>query len=268
MNRLKRFLGGIRRRWLQRYYWLSRWFGATVPVHNLSWLPDGFVVRRLGNTGIRLIEQFCTADEAGRLIDAARARLDLISADYAVDRVSETGCVSLSGEGDHDPLLLPLVYRGAVLAGRPYTTLTDIVIGRVRAGDSAAMLPHVDGRHVVRVYLDAADGSAARFPRLNLAVTTRVGRALFWSSASADDARWLDIEEAVAGEASASRWFLQLNFGDTTLRPDEQGSLNPPQARRGVALSGTEAMPAGVWAPETIDLEAVFGQPDKMEGLL
>ena len=61
---------------------------------------------------------------------------------------------------------------------------------------------------------------------------------------------------------------LQIWLGEKPLRADNYGMVNPPQARQGKALDADVVAPDGVWAPQDIDLEAVFGQPDKMKGLV
>lgn len=270
MKLLRRFLGGLLRRWRQRYFWASRWFGAGVPVHNLSWLPDHFTIERLGETGVGLVDQFCTAEECDGLIATLRQQLEQGAGDCYINSVRRTKSYSVSGRGNDDPALLPLLYRAATLLGVPYTAVTEILIGRVRGDASAGAFPqadsHAGGRHVVRIYLNAVGDSV--FPRLKLGVTPLAGRALYWSVRSAEDAGQLELHESVAVGSDQHKLFIQLRFGDDALGPDVYGGLNPPQARQGLALTGAEVLPAGAFAPQRIDLEEVFGQPDKMEGLL
>ena len=65
-------------RWIvdrKGYAW-ARLFGVKVPPFPLAFLPDGFTVVKAGNTGLSIIENFCTAAEAEYLMSAALNKLE------------------------------------------------------------------------------------------------------------------------------------------------------------------------------------------------
>jgi len=274
----RRITNGLAARWRRRFYFLSRLFGARVPVHNLSWLPDGFVMQPLGATGVRLIDNFCSPHEAALLIDSARTLLERAqTGDVVVNDVALSGQFALSEHDGDDSTLLPLLYRCAVAFGIPYTHVERIAVGRVSESSSPDLMgqnaPLLVGRsqHCVLIFLNEMAGDDAGetvFTGMKLAISPRVGRAVCWSVAENFSATNLGLEELLPRTPTAEKWFMQVWLRDRALRADLYGAVDPPQARQGQPLSGKEFAPDGVWAPQDVDLEAVFGQADKMKGLL
>jgi hypothetical protein len=262
--------------WQQRFYYLSVRFRAAVPVHSLSWVPDKFTMHTVGQTGIRIVENFCTPEESALLIDVARAQLGDKTA--LVNEVDVTGLLNMSGAGADDPLLLPLLYRSAILFGVAYTHVEKIVMVCATAKSEHDSVGHYappysgGSQHVALVFLNEVSGEVGGdtvFEGMNLRVTPRAGRAVCWSLGKGLSAQDVSARESLPVAEGAEKWCLQIWLSDHALRPDVHGSVNPPQAKQGDALGGDIAdAPDGVWAPQDIDLEAVFGQPDKMKGLL
>ena len=60
--------------WKRRYYLWSRISRPQVPVHTLSWLPGGFALKPLADTGITLVEGFAAAAELAQLEAAETER--------------------------------------------------------------------------------------------------------------------------------------------------------------------------------------------------
>ena len=103
---------------------------AQLHQQTLNGLPKGFEVRRLGETGLAVVDNFCTAAEAEAVIGKAEPHLtkSLIrvnnkTVDYS-GRVSETALVY--GPSRYDPSLLTLMNRAALLVGLPYTNLEAV----------------------------------------------------------------------------------------------------------------------------------------------
>ena len=275
---LTRITKAVARRWRRRFYFLSRLFKARVPVHSISAVPDGFRIQPLAKTGITLVDNFCTPAEAALLIDNARGLLARGNNAHAVvNDVAVSGQLCLSGQDGDDPALLPLLYRAAILFGVSYTHVEKIAAGCVGSDPVVTIAGHqaptgfAETRHCVLVFLNEVPGDAGGetvFQGANVAISPRVGRAVCYSLSADHAASDYGIEESMPLSHNAQKWFIRIWLADRSLRSDTQGSINPPQARPGHALTGAEAAPEGVWAPQDIDLEAVFGQPDKMKGLL
>ncbi len=275
---LKRIINGVAARWQRRYYFMSRLFGARVPVHNLSWVPDGFAVQPLGATGIRLVDNFCQPEEAALLIDTARSLLERTQgADVLVNDVSVSGQLCLNGQDGDDPAVLPLLYRCAIVFGVPYTHVERISIGRVTQSSAADAMSHSaptlysGTRHSALLFLNEVPGGAGGetlFEGMRLSISPRVGRAVCWTTSEHVTAAELGLKEALPLTPETEKWFVQVWLRDHALGQDVHGSVNPPQARQGQPLLGDEPAPDGVWAPQDVDLEAVFGQPDQIKGLL
>ena len=61
LNRIRNKLGKLNYR---RNYYLSKVAKPAVPVAPLHYLPPGFTVNVVGDTGLRVIDNFCTREEA------------------------------------------------------------------------------------------------------------------------------------------------------------------------------------------------------------
>ena len=261
---------------MRRYYLLSKVFPLNVPVHSASWVADGFTNQKIGATGVRVIDNFCTAEESVWLIDTARNILQNANTDVVVNDVASTGVLALAGS-DNDDAILTLLYRSSILFGIPYTHASHIMLARCRSDAGIDILskhaPVGSGKrqHVIMVFLNevAGDlGGDTAFEELRFVVSPRVGRALCWTRDSALGTADILPHEILPTSEDTEKWVLQLWFLDRPLFADLHGALGVAQARKGEALKGDEETPAGVWAPEQVDLEGVFGQPDKLKGLV
>ena len=75
MSIAKRIKNKLARLNYRRNYYLSKLLPAKVPVTPLYYLPDGFSVHTVANTGIRVIDNFCTREEADYLIGLESAAM-------------------------------------------------------------------------------------------------------------------------------------------------------------------------------------------------
>ncbi len=269
----------IRITWGRRYYYLGKLMPIEVPIHTLSWVPNGFSVWPVANTGVRVVENFCTSEEAAWLIDSARNVLQIGeeggTEELIVNDISRTGLLTLFDQDSDDPAILSLIYRCALLFEVPYTHAECILLARCTINTRPdVMASHAPGlatgqQHTVIIYLNEAPDNAGGetvFAGLNLAISPRVGRAVCWSQ-SAEDSSSIDktAHESAPASAEADKWMVQIWFGNHALRGETHGLIAPLQAKEGVPLTGIEDTPAGIWAPQDIDLQAVFGNPDKLK---
>jgi hypothetical protein len=269
---LKVLLKQFRRYWGRRYYFLADVFAVDVPIHSISWVPDGFVVQKIGTTGVRVVDNFCSADEAAGLLNTAAGLIGQSVANIVVNDVEASGVYAAAGKVD-DPAVLGLLYRCTILFGVPYTHCKRIVVAASGSeGGSNDLAMHWpanfnDVQHAAMLFLNEGCGETV-FEDLNIAISPRVGRAVCWSRGSkAGESLLLPVEAATDSETSC-KWVVQFWFADKPVRQSTHDPLAAAQAAKGQPLSGSEAMPAGIWAPQDIDLEAVFGQPDKLKDLV
>ena len=114
---------------------------------------------------------------------------------------------------------------------------------------------------------DDESGAETVFADMNLAFSPRAGRVVCWThDENQKQSTFLPQEVAPVGDEC--KWVLQFWFTDEPVALAAHDHQSVPQANKGEPLSGSELTPAGVWAPQNIDLEAVFGQPDKLKGLV
>jgi prolyl 4-hydroxylase len=242
----------------RRYYFLSRLFGARVPPHALSFLPHGLTVSKAGDTGIAVVDGFCTAAEARAVIDLARARLEpsrviqngkLV---LATGRQSDTALVF--GAENPDPALLPFACRAAALTGMPYTHLEAVYVTRyqegghynehVDYGDSYS----VDRLYTVLLYLNDMSpdqGGATAFPQLNIQVQPRLGRAVSWTNLNPDRSPHRETSHAAMPvKAGGEKWTIQFWFHPHKMF--DAIDFPPPQTAAGKPLDATAVLPEGV----------------------
>jgi hypothetical protein len=241
----------------RRHYYFSKLFGATVPAHNLSFLPDGFTVHKIWQTGIAVIDGFCTPDEAQAIIALAKDKLTPSGVQekgkivFAAGRQSDTAQVF--GPGNTDTVLLPIACRAAALVGLPYTHLEAVYVTRYQEGGHYN--EHVDyGDHynIDRLYtillylndLDPAYGGGTAFPRLNIKVQPKLGRAVSWTNLNPDRSpHWETSHAALPVKAGGEKWAIQFWFHPYKMF--EPISFVPPQTATGKPISPNDVLPAG-----------------------
>ena len=228
-----------------------------MPVHNLSYLPDGFTVRKIGQTGISVIDGFCTNEEAKAIIELAKLGLNRSGVVengkfvIAPGRQSETAWVF--GAGNPDPLLLPLACRAAALTGLPYTHLEAVYVTRyqegghydehVDYGDSFS----IDRLYTILLYLNdlpPEQGGATAFPRLNIKVQPKLGRAVSWTNLNPDrSAHHETSHAALPVKAGGEKWAIQFWFHPYKML--DPVDLVPPQAAAGQPIRPDDTLPDG-----------------------
>ena len=59
----------------RRNYYLAKLLPPKVPATPLHYLPQGFSVTQVADTGLKIVDNFCTQEEADYLIGKAQAEL-------------------------------------------------------------------------------------------------------------------------------------------------------------------------------------------------
>ncbi|MBT8422506.1 MAG: 2OG-Fe(II) oxygenase [Gammaproteobacteria bacterium] len=256
---LSKVLRKCREIWRRRHYVWQRWAGARVPPHSVAWLPDGFTVRRLADTGIALVDNFSTAEESVAVIEAARGRLR--RSGVYVDgkfqdhdgRISYTA--SLYGSGYRHPSVLPLMQRAAMLSGLPYTHIEAVYVTRYPEGglynEHIDFGPEysVDRLYTVLLYLNSVpqeQGGATVFPSLGVAAQPVAGRALMWTNKNPDGSGHSENSHtAMPVENGGEKWVIQFWVRAYPMVGSEP-ELPVPQTRSGLPLESTDDLPDGI----------------------
>jgi prolyl 4-hydroxylase len=258
---LPRLLSRLRRRaeWLfdRRYYFLNKAFGSRIPVHNLSYLPDGFTVRKVGQTGISVVDGFCTPQEAQAIIELARERLVPSAVQqngkFVLDPRRKSDTALVFGPDNRDPALLDVACRAAALTGLPYTNLEGVYVTRYLDGgyydEHVDYGPdfRVDRLYTVLLYLNDMEpihGGSTAFPRLNVEVQPRIGRAVSWTNMNPDRSPHLESSHiAMPVKPGGEKWTIQFWFHPH--RMFDEIDVAPPQASPGIPLAEDAKLPDG-----------------------
>ena len=263
-------------RWLtdRQGYFLARRFGIRIPLFPLVFLPDGFTVQQAGNSGITIVDNFCTRKEADYLIELARPRLQdsritinnkQIKDDY---RTSKTAIVF--GPIDQDPAILPLLYRAGMLLGLPHTHVETVFVTRYQGGEYyKAHEDYYEGFDGDRLYtiliylndLTEEQGGGTVFEQLNVGVRPKLGRAVIWANQGPDGTQHPESRhEALPVAPGAEKWAVQLWFRNYKMIDVPESAIATPPAKMGQALSGDEELPEGAWAPGDIAADSPYGK--------
>jgi len=248
-----------RLRWLydRRYYYWRKLVGGKVPPHNLSYLPDGFAVTKIGQTGVSVVDGFCTPDEAQAVIRLAKCKLAPSAVrqqgKFVLDPGRRSDTALVFGPRCPDPALIPFACRAAALTGLPYTHLEAVYVTRYQEGGRYD--EHVDygddftvdRLYTVLLYLNDLPvelGGATAFPRLNIQVQPRLGRAVSWTNMNPDGSVHLETSHAALPvNAGGEKWTIQFWFHPYKMFSDI--GVVPPQILAGESINKETALPAG-----------------------
>jgi prolyl 4-hydroxylase len=245
----------------RRRYYLAMLRPPRVPPHALSYLPDGFTVRRIARTGVSVVDNFCTPDEAQQVIELARAKLAprgvIINQKPVLfaTRTSETATVF--NEMHQEPRVLPLLYRGAMLMGVPFDFIEPVGVTRYTEGQkfeshhdfSVGFLG--DRAYTLLVYLNDLEeghGGETVFEDLNFAVRPRCGRAIAWTNKNPDGTVHRETRHSARPVHGAEKWVIQLWFRRYRTFTPRMGKeqREVPQARIGEPLRREASIPHGI----------------------
>jgi hypothetical protein len=230
----------LRRWYFQRNYYFAKLLPPEVPRRPLSFLHDGFAVNSIGNSGVRVIERFCS----------------VAGASYLTSRAAEIGgedtlSAVVFSATHQDPVLMPLLYRLSMLTGTAINQVGPIEVGLVSADLKVCPLEQPPVRqsakplYALHIFLD--DAGELEFPELGVAVTAATGRAVFWPLKRAADGRYRG-PVCRYNTAGSDRYWVgrMLVYSAKVFEPDTIAELIP-QTQKGVALDGSEDLPAGAF---------------------
>jgi prolyl 4-hydroxylase len=256
----------LNRLWYRRNYYLSKLLPATVPPSPLHHLPDGFRISVVGKTGIRVIDNFCTQDEADYLIDKARKRLAKSRVVVDGKAIFDSGRTSSHAVVFHrfeqDSVVLPIVARGAMLAGVPVDQAEQIYVSRYGPGE--LYHGHYDFSDdfmtthrlcTMLIYLnDLAEnqGGATYFRDLNVAIRPRRGRAVCWTNTNPDGSPHKEtVHAALPSEGEhTEKWVIQIWYRPYRMHKLHE-KLEYRQMTPGIPLSENDQVPDGAWRVST-----------------
>jgi len=230
----------------------------------VDYLPAGFEVHQVADSGVSVVDNFCTPDEAEAIIQKALpqlARSRIVIGDESVEdpyRTSSTA--SIHGPGMQDPQLLPLLYRGAMLLGVPHTHVETVFVTRYAAGEyykaHEDFFPgfHGDRLYTVLIYLNdltPEQGGGTTFEKLNIGVSPKLGRAVTWTNRNPDGTGHPEtVHEALPVKEDGEKWAIQLWFRRYELIPDARNEIPMADPEPVTTLAADSVLPDGVFRLE------------------
>jgi prolyl 4-hydroxylase len=226
-------------------------------MHNLAHLPDGFAVTKVGQTGVTIMDNFCTPEEAQAVIDFSRDKIGpagILSGGKFVEhpkRRCDTGHVF--GPGEINREILPIALRAAAITGVPYTHIEGVYVTRYPEGglydEHIDFGDHfkVDRLYTILLYLNdmpSEQGGSTVFPRLNIEVQPRAGRAVCWTNKNPDGSHHNETSHAALPvKAGGEKWSIQFWF--RPYKMFDEIDIEPPQAKQGIPLGEDAVLPDG-----------------------
>lgn len=265
-NLFFRLRNKISRLLYRKNYYLSKIMPAHIPPTPLRNLPPGFTVHTIAKTGIKVIENFLTQKEADYIIETARKQQQLNKSQVIIDGkpVDDPGRTSnhtvVFNRHYQDPEVLKIIARGAMLTGVPQGHAEQVYVTRYSEGevyhghyDFSGDFQTCHRLCTILIYLNSLDveqGGTTYFRDLNVASQPTVGRAVCWTNMNPNGTWHKETLHAALppkGEAT-EKWVIQLWFRPYQMHPIKD-SLEALQAQPGVALTGKESLPDGLWFP-------------------
>jgi len=227
----------------------------------VDYLPAGFKVHQVADTGVSVIDNFCTPEEAANIIEKARPLLYrsriVIGNESVEDAYRTSSTASVHGPGRTDPQLLPLLYRGAMLLGVPHTHVETVFVTRYSAGEyykaHEDFFPgfHGDRLYTVLIYLNdltPEQGGGTTFEKLNIGVSPKLGRAVSWTNRNPDGTGHPEtVHEALPVQEDGEKWAIQLWFRRYELIPDGRNEIAGPEPDPKSPIPADVELPEGVF---------------------
>jgi len=221
--------------------------------------PEGFTVHSVGDTGVRVVDNFLSPDEAAEIIathgEAVKKSTVIgpdgksISHDY---RTSSDTFIPV----DSDPVIRAVVYRAASLFGLPVDHVEIFSLTRYQHGEYYKSHYDHDGSlkadriYTLLIYLNdlkLEDGGGTQFDELNLVAHPVCGRAVLWANSDSEQKVRPDSKHCalpITGE-NAEKWVAQLWFRTyrTNTRAKQAVFSDRPA---GVPLQSSDSLPEGI----------------------
>jgi prolyl 4-hydroxylase len=261
--------------WLadRRGYFLAKVFGPKVPLFPIAFIPDNFSVSCAGESGLRIVDNFCTPSEAEYFINCARDKLQdsriTINNQKIIDDYRTSQTATVFDPFNKDPALLPLLYRAGMLLGLPSTNVETVYVTRYREGEYYKAHDDFyagfdgDRLYTTLIYLNDLEpdqGGGTVFEKLNIGVKPKLGRAVIWTNTNPDGSYHQETRhEALPVKNGGEKWVIQLWFRKYPMISIPDSLIETPQTVRGKALTGKEILPAGAWAPGEVTPDSPYG---------
>jgi Rps23 Pro-64 3,4-dihydroxylase Tpa1-like proline 4-hydroxylase len=152
--------------------------------------------------------------------------------------------------------LLPLLYRGAMLLGIPYTHVETVFVTRYLSGEyykkHEDFFPGFQGDrlYTVLIYLNDLNpeqGGGTTFEKLRLAATPKCGRAISWTNRNPDQSTHPETtHEALPVAEGAEKWAIQLWFRRYELISPAHDLPVAPSFQNDASVAAELLLPPGV----------------------
>jgi len=250
----------LARIWQQLITGYTRHAEPKVPA---AIFPPGFSVHSLADTGVYVIDNFCTAAEASNIVVAAKDRLVrsgvLIDGKFQDSNERKSHTAQLYGPHFRYPGVVPLMCRAAALVGLPYTNVENVYVTRYQEGEFYAQhIDYGDSFNVDRLYtlllylntVPEEQGGATVFPSLKTAIQPVAGRAVSWTNKNPDGSGHLETNHAAFPiKNGGEKWVIQFWFRNYRVSKPLQSDQSMPTLlgeRSWQQLRGDEELPEGV----------------------
>ena len=170
-------------------------------------------------------------------------------------RTSETATVF--SEEKPNPIVTPLLYRGAMLMGIPYNHIEAVYVSRYQTGQQFETHTDFcagfqgDRLYTILIYLNdlsPEQGGETIFHDLNVSIQPKRGRAITWTNQNPDGSVHPETRHSarpVLGDGEKwviQLWFRRYKMFDATVVAHQE----VPQTSIGKALKGDEVLPEGI----------------------
>jgi len=238
-----------------------------VPAPPIWQFPEGFSVHSIGQTGVRVVDNFLSKEEARALIDlygltVVRSTVigpggQSVIHDY---RTSSNAYVSI----DSSPLIKLITYRAATLFGLPVSHAETFSLTRYQYGEYyKGHFDHdgsmkADRLYTLLVYLNdltPEEGGGTCFEKLNLVAQPVCGRAVVWNNSDLSRVRLPESYHSALPvlKEGAEKWVAQLWFRSYRQSSAQPAARSAPVT--GVPLAVSTPLPLGVYLPDNLTIE-------------
>ena len=238
-----------------------------IPEPPIWQFPEGFSVHSIGKTGVRVVDNFLSEEEAREVISLyglAVSRSTVIGPggnsmthDY---RTSSDSLIAI----DSSPLIESLTYRAATLFGLPVSHAENFSLTRYQHGEYyKGHFDHdgsmkADRLYTLLIYLNSLtpeEGGGTCFEKLNLVAQPVCGRAVVWNNSDLGRVRLPESYHSALPilKEGAEKWVAQLwfrSYRNSSTRPAARSALPA-----GVQLEASTPLPPNVFLQDTLTVK-------------
>ena len=238
MEWLRRQKRLMQKYYYERYYFLAKVFPPEVPRRPLSFFHDCFAVNSVANSGVRVIDNFCSVAGSSYLISRACE----VGGDGALSAV-------VFNATHQDPVLMPLLYRVSMLTGIPLNHAGSIEVGLVpdtlKDCPVGKQQPRNSAKPCYGLHVFLTDEGELQFPGLDIGIEAAKGRAVLWPIEASVGVEPAQPVAAYSSMGSDNFWVASITlYSAKMFEPDTITEL-VPQTQKGVALGASDVLPAG-----------------------